>query len=634
MTQKARAHGFASTATAIDAVESARDAFTHTATSPGGAADVVHDRDRAMSATADSSHVATVIQRLAGSRYEIALFCEALPRTLPAYIAELNPASHEVILHTFAQEREIAAYAAGGRVSFDLERRKEHEAHEHLSLEDLPTTVVRGEGGLYELQCTLPRSILLTERRGGIRVPFIQGMHADVRLQLYSNALQLDARLRDLSTGGCFAEIPIDRSASIGVGLEVPRLTITFPSGSQFTAPARIRHLRALGKSRHVGVGLKFQHLVPEQREELTGYVHEAERELAYRIGLQSRTAGLSPLFTPRRERRAVQTARERAVSPAGQLPPTVNGVQELARELQVLLLFIKNHDHFPESMLYDNVDALLYLYRRNRSELLYSLAFIGHEPQWVSHTLRCSVRLLDMLSGDPSSHGALQDVTAGSLLHNMGKPLLVSDQLPSLDRPLSPAQKVLLRSHVERLQQQFKHLDWQPRDPCQDIIAHCNERLDGSGYPQALGGDALSQPVRTLSLIKVLDTLTHARSGNAPRTPLSAYRWLNERTHQYDKEILVRYIRRYGLYPIGSLARFSRGFLAWIVALDERGMPSKVHVVKNLAFQDTNLDSTLDAHDMNQIGSLERIVNPEDYELPHGQGQEALQPEGRPDPT
>ena len=47
---------------------------------------------------------------------------------------------------------------------------------------------------------------------------------------------------------------------------------------------------------------------------------------------------------------------------------------------------------------------------------------------------------------------------------------------------------------------------------------------------------------------------------------------------------------------------------------IDGKGMPCKVHVVKNLSFPDTNISSVLDKSDFLQIGKLEDIVNPADY--------------------
>ncbi|MFP3386737.1 hypothetical protein, partial [Tritonibacter sp. SIMBA_163] len=81
-----------------------------------------------------------------------------------------------------------------------------------------------------------------------------------------------------------------------------------------------------------------------------------------------------------------------------------------------------------------------------------------------------------------------------------------------------------------------------------------------------------------------------------------------------YDKTVVVEYIKVYGLYPIGSLVKFSGGFLAWIMDIDGKGMPAQVQVVKNLRFPDANINTAMNKQDMLQIGKLEGVVNPNDY--------------------
>lgn len=97
---------------------------------------------------------------------------------------------------------------------------------------------------------------------------------------------------------------------------------------------------------------------------------------------------------------------------------------------------------------------------------------------------------------------------------------------------------------------------------------------------------------------------------------PLDAYRWVYVRPDVYETGIVVEYIKHYGFYPIGSLARFSGGFLAWIMDVDGKGMPNKVQLTKNLAFQDTSIDTVLTSADFHQIGDLQGVVNPDDFDV------------------
>ena len=111
-------------------------------------------------------------------------------------------------------------------------------------------------------------------------------------------------------------------------------------------------------------------------------------------------------------------------------------------------------------------------------------------------------------------------------------------------------------------------------------LSSNANERLDGSGYPAGKQAAELSERVRLISVIKIINKLTHERNGQHPRQPLDAYRWVNNCPTIYEKSLLVEYIQHFGLYPIGSLAKFSNGFLAWIMDVDEKGMPLETHLL------------------------------------------------------
>lgn len=165
------------------------------------------------------------------------------------------------------------------------------------------------------------------------------------------------------------------------------------------------------------------------------------------------------------------------------------------------------------------------------------------------------------LLLHDPHDTQILEAVL-GTLLHTMGKPLLVNANLPSLKVNMNPAQKAILRGYVTVLCHTLGELGWEMSPVCREVIEKANERLDGSGYPAGKSGTQLSPLVRLVSVIKTVNTLRHARNSISPRTPLEAYRKIHGAHDIYDKSLLVKYIQIYGPYPIGILAKFSAGFL------------------------------------------------------------------------
>ncbi|WP_340148174.1 PilZ domain-containing protein [Billgrantia lactosivorans] len=535
---------------------------------------------------------------------------------LPAEVTELDLEAGHLVLEAEYGGADMDHYISDGCLSFDIEALKVPEISERevFTLSNVPVKVLKTDSTTYRLECQLPESVFVKESRGAVRIPFILGMQARVSVEVYLHELSIPGRLRNLSVGGCMVDIALADSIAISVEQIVPGVTLEFPNGESFFAEASVRHMRPFGNHGYAAVGLQFINLSATQTEALFHYVSEAEREAAYRSGVNDKVSSHSPLFIPGAKETKILQREEQERQKRAHQTPMQRGVMEVAHQLQVGLMYMKTRDFLPEEALYDCADTLLYLVGQDRKGFLYALAFLRDEPDWVRHAVQVAGQLADMLLlRDPHSP-QVREAVLGALLHTMGKPLLVSQELPSLKVHMKPHQKEILKGHVGALRKKLQTLGWMPSPTCRDVFENANERLDGSGYPAGRRGDQLSEVAKLASVLKAVNKLTHERNGIPPRSPLDAYRWVNDAAGAYDKTVLVEYIQHYGLYPIGSLAKFSGGFLAWIMDIDAKGMPIKVNVVKNLSFKDTNIDYVLSAGDFSQIGKLEGVVNPADY--------------------
>ncbi|MCE8014325.1 PilZ domain-containing protein [Billgrantia desiderata] len=564
----------------------------------------------------DENPSAAVIRSLLQHAHELSIYAKDMPYPLKAEVIDIDLRTGRLVLEAEYAGQDIDRYLTSGGVSFDIEVIKGPQDLERdtYSLSNVAAKLIKTDSTQYRLECQLPESVFVHESRGAVRIPFILGMQARVSLEVYLNELSVPGRLRNLSVGGCMADIELADSIAIGVNQEIPGVTLEFPNGESFFAEGKIRHIRPFGQHGYAAVGIQFINLSTTQTEALFRYVSESEREAAYRTGANDKMDHHSPLFIPgAKEKKILQREAQEREKRARQ-SPMERGVMDVAHQLQVGLMYMKTRGLFPEKIFYDCVDTLRYLVEQDRKAFLYALAFLHDEPNWVRHAVQVAGQLADMLLARDPHDPHVREAVLGALLHTLGKPLLVGPQLPSLKVNMNPAQKDILRGHVTTLLDKLATLGWTPSPTCREVIEDANERLDGSGYPAGKRGDALSDRVRLVSVIKAINRLLHARNGIPPHTPLNAYRLVNEAAAAYDKAVLVEYIQAYGLYPIGSLAKFSGGFLAWVMDIDGKGMPTKVCVVKNLRFPDTNIRSELSSGDFSQIGKLEGIVNPADY--------------------
>ncbi len=559
--------------------------------------------------TANQNTTGQIIRSLLKKEHAISIFSKEAAYAIEAKAIKMELDTGKITLAIHYTGNSLSPYFKNETICFDIEASHPSPGIEEeiYNIEQVPAHVIKIDACTYHLECQLPNSIFASDNRGALRVPFILGMHARVHLEVFAHELNVEGKVRNLSVGGCMVYVSLEDSMALSVNQTLPEVTLEFPNGETFNTQGRIRHMRPFGSHDYAAIGIEFINMTATMTETLFHYVSESEFEAAFRSGLQnSNSRAKSRLFIADAKEKKMQHKEEHDQTKSSQRSPLLRGVLEVAHQLQVMLMFTKNKDLFPEESLYECVDSLLYMVTQDRRGLQYALAFLHDEPEWVRHAIQVSSQLaMILISRDPHA-----------LLHTMGKPLLISEQLPSLKIRMSPSQAELLKEHVVALNNKLTALGWVASPACHDIILNANERLDGSGYPAGKQAAELSERVRLISVIKIINKLTHERNGQHPRQPLDAYRWVNNCPTIYEKSLLVEYIQHFGLYPIGSLAKFSNGFLAWIMDVDAKGMPCKVNVIKNLSFRDTSIDTVLENSDFTQIGRLEGTVNPTDYNI------------------
>ena len=103
----------------------------------------------------------------------------------------------------------------------------------------------------------------------------------------------------------------------------------------------------------------------------------------------------------------------------------------------------------------------------RDNRALLYALSFLDDKSEWVRSAVQVAGQLSNtLLIRDPHSTD-LREAVVGALIHTLGKPLLISQQLPTLNAIMRPEQKNLLKGHVKVLLNTLSRLEWQPSLIC-----------------------------------------------------------------------------------------------------------------------------------------------------------------------
>lgn len=99
------------------------------------------------------------------------------------------------------------------------------------------------------------------------------------------------------------------------------------------------------------------------------------------------------------------------------------------------------------------------------------------------------------------------------------------------------------------------------------DACLHHHEKMDGTGYPHRLRGEAISRIARMTALCDVYDAVTSDRPYKKAWDPAEAVRRMAEWSgSHFDKSLFQAFVKSVGIYPVGALVRLSSGRLAVVV--------------------------------------------------------------------
>jgi len=133
--------------------------------------------------------------------------------------------------------------------------------------------------------------------------------------------------------------------------------------------------------------------------------------------------------------------------------------------------------------------------------------ALESREAHEIGHAERVAAAALATAVGLDLPALQLEAVARGGMLHDIGKLGLALDLLAVSD-PHAPPADSPYRRHAELGAQALQPL--RSLRACLDVVRHHHERLDGSGYPSGLSGDAFRPAIEVVALSNLYDDLRH----------------------------------------------------------------------------------------------------------------------------
>ncbi|MCK4708012.1 MAG: HD-GYP domain-containing protein, partial [Gammaproteobacteria bacterium] len=179
-----------------------------------------------------------------------------------------------------------------------------------------------------------------------------------------------------------------------------------------------------------------------------------------------------------------------------------------------------------------------------------------------------------------------IKQLALGGLLHDIGK---MKVPLEILNKPgkLTDDEFEIMQGHAQLGIDYLSNTPGLSQD-VMDVVSMHHERFDGTGYPNGLKGDEISEVGQMSSIIDVYDALTSVRCYKDAWEPSYTLKKLLEWSgSQFSKKLVSNYIRCLGIYPVGSLVQLQTGLVGIVIEQNEKELlRPDVRIIYNSCFE------------------------------------------------
>ncbi len=188
--------------------------------------------------------------------------------------------------------------------------------------------------------------------------------------------------------------------------------------------------------------------------------------------------------------------------------------------------------------------------------------------------THNINVSTLSILIGQTMdlSREDLQELGTGALLHDVGK-LKISLAILNKDGKLTDSEFAEMKRH-STYGYEILCRSSEISERSRMVALQHHEKFQGRGYPKGLKGRDISLFARITAIADVYDALTTDRPYRVAMTPYDAIKIVMSGVDtQFDPDILQYFIRRFSLYPNGSLVKLSDGSIGMVLRSNQQAV-------------------------------------------------------------
>ena len=292
----------------------------------------------------------------------------------------------------------------------------------------------------------------------------------------------------------------------------------------------------------------------------------------------------------------------EDTVSTADELAPAQTSIDDAVAILEPIIEKVQASGNLQLVEVEAAVKPLVASVLRNKDAVAALLRLKKLDDYSYAHSISNAVwaALLGRHIGYPQRQ--INKLALGCALVDIGKVTLPKELL-RIEGPMTDAEWAVLKTHVAAGVAMLESSTIRDKDVINIVKTH-HERIDGSGYPEALCGDEIPAMGRIAGIIDTYDAMITERQHAAAMSSYDAINTLNGHADTlFERELVEHLTQAIGLFPTGTLVELNTGEVGVVTAQNaERRLRPKVTLILTDAKQRrpepllTDLNSTGDA--------------------------------------
>lgn len=166
-----------------------------------------------------------------------------------------------------------------------------------------------------------------------------------------------------------------------------------------------------------------------------------------------------------------------------------------------------------------------------------------------------------------------LRQIGLAALLHDIG--LIQFNSLISRNKRFDAEEYNEVKKHPLAGREMLESVSSNINTLILDVVSQEHERLDGSGYPNALESDSMTEAAKLIGLIDAYESMMHIRPYREKYKSEEVIKWFIEHKSQFEYKLLKTLIDLIGIFPLSTAVKLNTKEIGVIVGQNLR-MPLK----------------------------------------------------------